>query len=213
MLPGCGDHPRSQAYWIATEYGAVNLAGRSTWERAEALISIAHPDFREELIKHAREQRIWLPRRSAEEGDLGRSTAPYIPGPARGVPERPGGALLRPAGPAGPGVLPGGPRARRHPSPSASWWRSLLGCTICKNLFSPTGSRRTSICSSCPGRSPFKTKLLSKQIGSARRVLAAPSKWSSCWTPSPGSASVLGLMNDTAGAVAAGCACWWTGIC
>ena len=39
--------PRSQAYYLATEYGVVNLAGRSTWERAEALVSIAHPDFRE----------------------------------------------------------------------------------------------------------------------------------------------------------------------
>lgn len=51
--------PRSQAHYIVTEYGAVNLAGRSTWERAEALISIAHPDFREELIAAAREQAIW----------------------------------------------------------------------------------------------------------------------------------------------------------
>lgn len=53
--------PRSQAYFIVTEFGAVNLAGRSTWERAEAMISIAHPDFRDELIKKAEEQRIWLP--------------------------------------------------------------------------------------------------------------------------------------------------------
>ena len=51
--------PRSQAYFIVTEYGAVNLAGRSTWERAELLISIAHPDFREALIAAAREQKIW----------------------------------------------------------------------------------------------------------------------------------------------------------
>lgn len=51
--------PRSQAYYIVTEYGAVNLAGRSTWERAEALISIAHPDFREELIQAAERQKIW----------------------------------------------------------------------------------------------------------------------------------------------------------
>ena len=53
--------PRSQAYYIATEYGVVNLAGRSTWERADALISIAHPDFRDELIKAAEKQKIWLP--------------------------------------------------------------------------------------------------------------------------------------------------------
>lgn len=51
--------PRSQAYYIVTENGAVNLAGRSTWERAELLISIAHPDFQEELIAAAREQKIW----------------------------------------------------------------------------------------------------------------------------------------------------------
>ena len=51
--------PRSQAYYIVTEYGAVNLAGRSTWERAELLVSIAHPDFREDLIAAAEEQIIW----------------------------------------------------------------------------------------------------------------------------------------------------------
>ena len=51
--------PRSQAYFIVTEYGVVNLVGRSTWERAEMLISIAHPDFRDELIAAAQEQKIW----------------------------------------------------------------------------------------------------------------------------------------------------------
>ena len=51
--------PRSQAYYLDTEYGGVNLAGRSTWERAEGLISIAHPDFREELIAAAEAQKIW----------------------------------------------------------------------------------------------------------------------------------------------------------
>ncbi|MGB2677153.1 MAG: acetyl-CoA hydrolase/transferase C-terminal domain-containing protein [Candidatus Acidiferrum sp.] len=39
---------------IATEYGCVNLRGRSTRERALALISIAHPNFRDELTKHAK---------------------------------------------------------------------------------------------------------------------------------------------------------------
>ena len=52
--------PRTQACYIVTEYGIVNLAGRSTWERADLLISIAHPDFREELIKAAEEQKIWV---------------------------------------------------------------------------------------------------------------------------------------------------------
>lgn len=51
--------PRSQVYFLATEYGAVNLEGRSTWERAEALISIAHPDFREALIREAQQRKIW----------------------------------------------------------------------------------------------------------------------------------------------------------
>ena len=51
--------PRSQAFWIVTEYGAENLAGCSTWERAEKLVSLAHPDFRDELIRAADAQRIW----------------------------------------------------------------------------------------------------------------------------------------------------------
>lgn len=51
--------PRSQAYYVATEQGVANLAGRTTWERAESLVSLAHPDFRDELIKAAEEQKIW----------------------------------------------------------------------------------------------------------------------------------------------------------
>ena len=51
--------PRSPVYFIATEYGVVTLEGMSTWERAELLISIAHPDFREDLIQAAEKQKIW----------------------------------------------------------------------------------------------------------------------------------------------------------
>ena len=51
--------PRTQAFYIVTEYGIVNVAGRSTWERAELLISLAHPDFRDELIAAADKQKIW----------------------------------------------------------------------------------------------------------------------------------------------------------
>ena len=51
--------PRSQAYFLATEYGIVNLVGRTTWERAEMIISLAHPDFREQLIQSAEDQGIW----------------------------------------------------------------------------------------------------------------------------------------------------------
>ena len=51
--------PRSATHYIATEYGAVNLKGKSTRQRAELLISIAHPDFREELIQAAERMGIW----------------------------------------------------------------------------------------------------------------------------------------------------------
>ena len=50
---------RANPQYIVTEYGMVNLKGLSTWERAEALISIAHPDFRDELVKNAEEMHIW----------------------------------------------------------------------------------------------------------------------------------------------------------
>ena len=51
--------PRTQAPNIVTEYGLASLPGKTTWQRAEALINIAHPDFRDELIKAAEEQKIW----------------------------------------------------------------------------------------------------------------------------------------------------------
>ena len=50
---------RSNLHYLATEYGIVNVKGMSTWERAEALISIAHPDFRDELIREAEKIGIW----------------------------------------------------------------------------------------------------------------------------------------------------------
>jgi len=40
---------RGHVHWVVTEYGAVNLHGKSVRERSEALISISHPDFRAEL--------------------------------------------------------------------------------------------------------------------------------------------------------------------
>lgn len=51
--------PRSQAFYLVTEYGIVNLAGRTAWERAEMLIGLAHPQHRDELIKAAEAQKIW----------------------------------------------------------------------------------------------------------------------------------------------------------
>lgn len=56
--------PRTSAHYIVTEYGAVNLKGKSTWDRSELLISIAHPDFREDLIKASERMGIW--RRSSK---------------------------------------------------------------------------------------------------------------------------------------------------
>lgn len=50
---------RANVHYIVTEYGKVNLKGLSAWQRAEALISIAHPDFRDELIKEADKLNIW----------------------------------------------------------------------------------------------------------------------------------------------------------
>lgn len=52
--------PRSINYYVITEYGIAMLKGKSTWQRAEALINIAHPDFREKLIKEADAQKIWV---------------------------------------------------------------------------------------------------------------------------------------------------------
>jgi acyl-CoA hydrolase len=52
LLPGAGVvTTRGHVHWIVTEYGAVNLHGLTLKERGEALISIAHPDFRAELAK------------------------------------------------------------------------------------------------------------------------------------------------------------------
>ena len=50
---------RANTMYVVTEYGMVNLKGLSGWQRAEALIGIAHPDFRDELIKEAEKMHIW----------------------------------------------------------------------------------------------------------------------------------------------------------
>ena len=51
--------PRTATHYIVTEYGVADMKGRSTWERAESLINIAHPDFRDELIAEAEKMGIW----------------------------------------------------------------------------------------------------------------------------------------------------------
>ena len=50
---------RANTHYVVTEYGMVNVKGLSTWQKAEAIISIAHPDFRDELIAEAEKMNIW----------------------------------------------------------------------------------------------------------------------------------------------------------
>jgi itaconate CoA-transferase len=45
--------PRMDVHYLVTEYGVVNLKGRSTRDRALDIISIAHPDFRGSLLREA----------------------------------------------------------------------------------------------------------------------------------------------------------------
>ena len=60
LIPGTAvSVPRNQTHLIITEYGIADLAGRSTWERTERLISVAHPDLRDELVANAEKMKIW----------------------------------------------------------------------------------------------------------------------------------------------------------
>ncbi|MBY0378553.1 MAG: 4-hydroxybutyrate CoA-transferase [Gammaproteobacteria bacterium] len=54
MIEGPITDSRVDVQYIATEYGIVNLKGKSTYERAMALIDIAHPKFRDELWQQAK---------------------------------------------------------------------------------------------------------------------------------------------------------------
>ena len=72
----------------------------------------------------------------------------------------------------------------------------LLGCRICKNLFLTNRQQTDFYLLIMPGEKPFKTKLLSKQIGSARLSFASPAQMEELLGLSPGSVSGLGLMND-----------------
>ncbi len=51
--------PRSCVQYIVTEYGMVNMKGLNTWQRAEQIIGIAHPQFRDQLIADAEKMHIW----------------------------------------------------------------------------------------------------------------------------------------------------------
>ncbi len=72
----------------------------------------------------------------------------------------------------------------------------LLGCRICKNLFLTNRQQTDFYLLIMPGEKPFKTKILSKQIGTARLSFGTPEQLERCLDTAPGSASVLGLMND-----------------
>ncbi len=56
QLDGPTTTPRNETHLVVTEFGCVDLKGKSVSERAKALISIAHPDFREELTQAAADQ-------------------------------------------------------------------------------------------------------------------------------------------------------------
>jgi len=51
--------PRSIVHYVVTEFGHAQMKGKSTWQRTEALINIAHPDFRDSLVREAEALGIW----------------------------------------------------------------------------------------------------------------------------------------------------------
>jgi len=59
--------PRGDVHHVVTEYGAVNLFGKSLQERAVAMISIAHPDFRDELFHAAKKMGLLSAERTLSE--------------------------------------------------------------------------------------------------------------------------------------------------
>ncbi len=71
-----------------------------------------------------------------------------------------------------------------------------LGATICKNLFLCNRQQTDFYLLMMPGDKPFKTKDLSAQIGSSRLSFATPEHMEKYLDITPGSVSVLGLMND-----------------
>jgi acyl-CoA hydrolase/GNAT superfamily N-acetyltransferase len=62
VVPTLGDKaivvPRADVHYVATEFGVVNLFGKSFQERTMAMISIAHPDFRDELLQKAKQMNL-----------------------------------------------------------------------------------------------------------------------------------------------------------
>lgn len=77
----------------------------------------------------------------------------------------------------------------------------VLGCKICKNLLLTNRQQTAVYLLLMPGEKPFFTKVLSKQIGSARLSFATPEQMEKYLDITPGSLSILGLMNDSKKAV------------
>lgn len=77
----------------------------------------------------------------------------------------------------------------------------VLGATICKNLFLCNRQETDFYLLMMPGDKPFKTKDLSSQIGSSRLSFGTPDYMEQLVDITPGSLSILGLMNDKEGRV------------
>ncbi|MCP3956179.1 MAG: GNAT family N-acetyltransferase, partial [Desulfobacterales bacterium] len=75
IVPMIGDIavvvPRGDVHYVVTEYGMVSLFGKSLQERAMAMISIAHPDFRDELFQKAKERGLLSRSRTLSEAMYG----------------------------------------------------------------------------------------------------------------------------------------------
>jgi GNAT superfamily N-acetyltransferase len=75
IVPSLGDDvvviPRGDVHYVATEYGTVNLFGKSIQERAMAMITIAHPDFRPQLFDAAKKIGLIGPERKLGEASQG----------------------------------------------------------------------------------------------------------------------------------------------
>lgn len=76
-----------------------------------------------------------------------------------------------------------------------------LGCEICKNLLLTNRQMTDFYLLMMPGDKPFKTKYLSAQLGCSRLSFASGEQMTELLGVTPGSLTVLGLLNDTAGAV------------
>ena len=72
----------------------------------------------------------------------------------------------------------------------------IIGVDICKNLFLCNRQMTKFYMLMMPGKKPFKTKDLSQQIGSARLSFAPAEKMLEYLDITPGSVSIMGLMND-----------------